>query len=414
MNIGLVSENLKNLSESRSYLIAYSGGVDSHVLLHALVVLRQQDPDIQLRAVHVHHGLSDYADAWQLHCQQVCAQLQVPFVTEKVMLNLSKESVEAAARDARYQIFAKYLQPHECLLTAHSKDDQAETLLLQLLRGAGPAGLSAMPFKKEFSQSWHLRPLLDVTREAIERYAQEQQLHWVEDDSNENLRFDRNYLRHQVMPLLKARWPAVVNNLSRAASHAASAQTMLSLLADNDLKVLVGSKKNTLSIAALCALNPLRRASALRYWLQTLGCRVPSTKQLAQIEKDVLMSAEGAMPVFYLEKGELRRYRDDLYYTELAEFDQQLKIHWDCCSTLDLPQSLGKLLPGDYKDYQALTVCFRQGGEVIKPAGSNFTQSLKKLFQQWGVPPWERDRIPLLYDGDRLVAVHRYCVSSPE
>lgn len=409
MNIGLVSEKLARLSDSRSYLIAYSGGIDSHVLLHALVTLRDQQSDIQLRTMHIHHGLSLHADDWLLHCERVCKALNVPFLSEKITVSDFNKSVEAAAREARYRVLETHLRGDECLLTAHTQDDQAETVLLQLMRGAGPKGLSAMPLKKPFVHSVHLRPLLNVAREAIEVYATQHQLQWVEDDSNTDICFDRNYLRHQVMPLLKARWPAAVKNVSRSAGHCARAADVLANVAQDDLFKLQGTQPSTLSISALMQFDRSRRANALRYWLREAGCRAPSTQQLEQIECDVLQCDVDAMPVFDLETGRLRRYRDDLYYVELLDFDSDLEIYWNCQSMLKLPGILGELHPDHFSDFTQLTVRFRHGGESIKPAGSTYTQSLKKLFQQWGVPPWERDRIPLVFDGDTLIAVYGYC-----
>jgi len=406
---------LNRLTDARCFLIAYSGGLDSHVLLHKMALLRSQHPELQLRAVHVHHGLNQQADAWAVHCKSICDALEIPFLLLKVTISREAgESLEALARHKRYHAISACLAAEECLLTAHTQDDQAETLLLQLLRGAGPKGLAAMPMKKPFAHSLLLRPLLNQTRASLQAYAEENQLHWVEDDSNQDTGFDRNYLRHRVMPLLKERWPAALNNLTRSASHCADAAHLLETFASQDLLSLQGTVENTLSVSALLSLSEERRCNALRHWFRTRGYRVPSTKQLQQLEQDVLRCDQKATPVMHCQKAQLRRYRDDLYLiSEQASFDASVILPWDLQSPLLLPGDLGTLTPEQCSlpplELDRVTLRFRQGGERIKPAGSAHTQSLKKLFQSWGVPPWQRDRIPLIYSGDRLVAVVGYC-----
>lgn len=409
--ISLLASECSRLSDSREYLIAYSGGMDSHVLLHAMTQWRNENSSVRLRAVHVNHGLSDYADDWQLHCQRVCNDLNIPFLSEKIRLNNKNESLEAAAREARYRVLANCLEENECLLTAHHQDDQAETVLLQLLRGAGPKGLSAMPLKKPFAHSVHLRPLLNVSRKEVNVYATQHQLQWIDDESNAEVRFDRNYLRHHVMPALLERWPAATTNIVRSARHCGHAADLLTDLAEDDYSIVQGSQTKTLSVAALLRLSESRRVNVLRHWLSRMGCRLPNTQQLQQLQRDVLLCDVDAMPVFELESKVVRRYRDDLYCLSDKSVDTTFEMQWDCRSSLLLPDDLGTLFPEDFLEFQQLTVRFRRGGESIKPTGSAHTQSLKKLFQQWGVPPWQRDRVPLLFDGDRLIAVVGYCLA---
>jgi len=412
--IPLLSSELARLSDSRHYLIAYSGGLDSHVLLHAMAQLRQQDSKMQLRALHVHHGLNAQADKWLSHCKQVCHQLNIDFLFKKITINDSSDSLEAAARQTRYRVLAQHLAESECLLTAHHQDDQAETVLLQLLRGAGPKGLSAMPFKKPFGHSVHLRPLLKTSRQGVHAYALSHQLQWIEDNSNFDERFDRNYLRRQVMPLLLRRWPSAMKSVARSAQHCSHASELLVDLAEEDFLHVQGTQVNTLSISALMQLTQSRRANVLRHWLCRLGCRAPSTQQLIQLQQDVLQCNTDAMPVFELESKLLRRYRDDLFCLSAELVDSDFEVQWDCRSPLSLPFDLGILQPDQFPGFQQLTVRFRRGGESIKPAGSAYTQPLKKLFQQWGVPPWQRDRVPLLFDEDKLIAVVGYCCSEQQ
>ncbi len=408
---------LHRLADTRRYLIAYSGGLDSHVLLHQMALLRAQYPEIVLRAIHVHHGLNNHADQWASHCRAVCVDLAISFLLKKIDIpRETGDSIEALARHGRYRIISECLEENECVLTAHTRDDQAETLLLQLFRGAGPKGLAAMPMRKPFAHSVLLRPLLNVTREVLQTYADERQLQWVEDDSNQDVSFDRNYLRHHVMPLLKERWPAILNNLSRTAKHCANTADLLETLADHDLLSLQGAEENTLSITALLQFSKERRSNVLRQWFRTQGYRVPSTKYLAQLDNDILRCDHDATPMMHFDVAQVRRYRDDLYVFPTSEpFDTTIEVPWDLQSPLTLPGKLGELLPTlHWQQFGAVTLRFRQGGECIKPVGSAHTQSLKKLFQNWGVPPWQRDRIPLLYSRDRLIAVVGYCESEGE
>ncbi len=396
------------MDNSQYYLIAYSGGLDSHVLLHQMATFQSEDPTLKLRAIHVHHGLNEKADDWVVHCEKVCAELKIPFILKKVTLTKKNgDSVEALAREARYAVIAECLETDEVLLTAHTLDDQAETLLLQLLRGAGPKGMSAMPMQKSFANSVLVRPLLNSTRESLQAYADKHQLHWVEDDSNDDLRFDRNYLRHRVMPILKERWPAALKNLSRSATHCASVSKLADMMAEQDLHFLQGSNKETLSVPALLELSKLRRDNALRCWFRLKGCLLPSTKQLEQCEKDILQASEDATPLLEIGDKQLRRYQNDLYLLpKLESFDRAVQLRWDMQSNLKLPGNLGELEPDSkYRQYDHVTIRFRQGGERIKRSDQAHSQTLKHFFQAENIPPWERDRIPLLYSEDCLVEV---------
>ena len=237
-------EPLLSLLGQRNFLVAYSGGLDSHVLLH----LMSRIPDIAVRAVHIDHGLQDVSPWWSRHCRDICSDLGVPL--ERLSLKLevpSGQSVEAYARSKRYAAFDGLLEPDEVLLTGHHQNDQAETLLIQLLRGAGGAGLASMPMISGFAQGQHLRPLLNTPREQLEAYADHHNLNFVEDTSNADLRFDRNFLRHQILPQLKERWPGSVQTLSRAAMLQGETQRLLDSYVFQDLEFMAGSVEGTLS-----------------------------------------------------------------------------------------------------------------------------------------------------------------------
>ena len=404
------------------YWVAYSGGVDSHALLHAMAALRLPG-GAALGAVHVNHGLQAGAGRWQAHCRSVCRDLGVPCVDLQVDGRAaSGESPEAAARQARYQALQAWLPAGDCLLTAQHRDDQAETLLLQLLRGSGVGGLAAMPPMAVFGAGHLLRPLLGFSRESLLAYARRHGLQWVEDPSNLDTGLDRNYLRHRILPVLRERWPAASATLSRSAAHCAEAAQLLSALAQQDMAALSGDGAETLPVAGLAGLNPPRRRNLLRHWIASRGATVPSAAVLARVEQDVLASRVDAEPCVRFGQYAIRRYRDSIHLTTPApELSPGLVLDWDPGSTPELGVAGGVLSASEATGsgirrsslQEGVRVSFRRGGERCQPAGRRHHHTLKKLLQEQGVPPWERRWLPLIYIGDRLAAVAGLWVCEP-
>ncbi|WP_304985470.1 tRNA lysidine(34) synthetase TilS [Coxiella-like endosymbiont] len=403
---------------SRFY-IAYSGGLDSHVLLHAMSECLKKNPLLYIRAVHINHGLNSKSDQWEQHCRYICEKLKIPFQAERLRLTIHPgDSIEAVARKARYEIFRRIIRDDENILTAHTQNDQTETFLLQLMRGSGVKGLSAMPMKKKLGSGHLLRPLLNFNRHELKVYAEKNHLHWIEDDMNLELRFNRNYLRHEVLPVLQRRWPQVFATVSRSASHCAEAAILLDRLADNDLQAM--QTRSKLAIKPLLQLTPERQRNILRRWISREGFLVPQTKQLEQIRKDVLEAKEDANPIFTYGDIEVRRYRNELYLSAFSPLydDASLIIPWDFQGRLTLPNNLGILQAVKRKgkgiktalNLREVTVRFRQGGERCRPVGRKDSHSLKKLMQEWRIPVWQRDSIPLIYCNETLVTVVAYCI----
>ncbi|MDH5181823.1 MAG: tRNA lysidine(34) synthetase TilS [Gammaproteobacteria bacterium] len=403
------------------YLIAFSGGCDSRVLLHALAALRSHLNDVVVQAVHVNHGLQARAGEWEQHCQTVCDELNIPLHILRVDATAQPgESREAAARRARYYAFKSLIKSGDMLLLAHHADDQAETLLLQLLRGAGAKGLAAMPGMTEFGGGWLGRPLLHESRANLQHYAEQYGLDWIEDPSNADEGFDRNYLRHRVMPLLTARWPSAVTTLGRSAGHLAESAALLAQLAEQDWQQCRDAH-NRLQLTGVQQLNPARQRNLLRYWLVSrcsLTC--PDSRHLNRILHEVLPAGDSATPVVGWSGGEVRRYRGLLYaMSPQATTTQTPVTAWD--GLQPLPLSGGKLVSHPAKGEgldparcaAPLTVRFRAGGEICKPVGRGHHHSLKKLFQEWGVPPWQRQQVPLIYAGDEIAQVVGYCICEP-
>lgn len=404
----------------RRYWLAFSGGLDSLVLLHAMAALRERLDGVELRAVHVDHGLSPNAGRWSAQCAEQCAVLCVPFELHRVNAKAQAgESPEAAARNARYEVLAMLVEEGDCLLTAHHQDDQAETLLLQLLRGAGPKGLAAMPPLVKFAQGWHARPLLNFRREDLRDYADTNGLHWVEDESNFDTGYDRNFLRHEIFPRLKERFPGAAATISRSARLCAEAAEVLAESAQRDL-VAVRIDARSLSVSRLRALGEARAARVLHEWINQQDLPTPTAAQTAAVWREVICAAEDATPLVRWEGGEARRYRDGLFaQAPLPALDSCREFFWDLRTDLEIP-GLGTLsattTQGDGLDAsrlegQTVRVAFRQGGESLRPKGRKETHSLKHLLQEAGVPPWRRERIPLLWHDDELIAVVGFWVS---
>ena len=401
-------------SQIRTWWLAYSGGVDSQVLLHLFSQLK-----LNLQAVYIDHGLQQDSLQWADHCHQSCLDLGIPF--QQISVNAhpqTGESPEAAARAARYQALAQLLGNDDCLLTAQHQDDQAETFMLQLLRGAGAAGLASMPFYNHFSRGWHLRPLLGFTRQDIVSYAEAHQLSWVEDPSNQLVHYDRNFLRHQVMPEIRQRWPSADRILANSAEQQAENSELLDQLASIDLQTL-DVEPGSLAIEPLKHLADARQRNVLRYWIRENGHALPSRRVLRQIVQQAFSERVDADPEVHWAGSEIHRYRHRLYLISSSQHDVNQTYQWQGEALL-LLDSLEQILSfratcseglrADIAD-KSLTVRFRQGGEVIRPAGRDGTHRLKKLFQEAGVPSWLRSRVPLLYLDDELIAVVGYWIA---
>ncbi len=430
----IILESLYVLPEKSHYVVAYSGGVDSHVLLQCCAVL-----NLPVRAIHIHHGLQAIADDWVKHCQTICKQLNVEL--EIVYVDAKKqqrESPEESARNARYQALHHSLNDSDCLLLGQHLNDQAETLLLQLFRASGAAGLSAMPALRSFANNIQLRPLLTFSRNDIVAYAKENNLQWVDDPSNADTAFDRNFIRAEVMPLLKNRWPEITDKLASAANLQASHLRVMEDMAAIDLaNVTITADRvpecyfypvvSVLSISKLKRLSSARLLNVLRYWIsQSATGESPVAKKLVtrnlleELERSFLHTQQDAKAVISFSGHEFRKYQDGLYLlkpklsNEVMVEVKNSQYIWNSAQALlihsagiELERAQG--LKGNGLKLsllnEALTVRFRQGGEIFHPANRRHSQRLKKLLQEENIPPWERNLIPLVFFGDELIAV---------
>lgn len=394
------------LAQPQTLLVAFSGGLDSRVLLQLAAGLRPQ-ARFRLRAMHVHHGLSANADDWAEFCRQACAALDVPLdVVRIAVARNSGLGIEAAARAARYQ--ALLATDADWVLLAHHEDDQAETLLLQLLRGAGAKGLSAMAAADP--QRRLLRPLLDVTRAELEHHARDHGLRWIEDESNADTVYDRNYCRHEILPVMARRFPAARTTLARSARHLAEAAGLLDALASLDAERAVEGGK--LRISALAAMDEPRARNLLRWWLSASVRLVPNAAVLAEILRQLVEAKADAHVRFVLGERVLCRYRGyACLERETAPVPIDLAWHGETelrlpdGSRLSFERRQGAGLAWHRLEGRQLRICNRRGGERFRPDSRRPQRTLKHLLQEAAMPPWLRERLPLLYLDQTLAIV---------
>jgi len=437
------------LPAGSSILTGLSGGVDSVVLLHLLHQLAPRH-SWRLSALHVHHGLSPNAGLWADFCAGLCARLTIPLHIEQVdIAPLRAQGIEAAARRLRHAAFAA--QPCDFVALAHHADDQVETLLLQLLRGAGVRGASAMPVLSQSKRPLFVgdtvagrvltrhvglkpdlrsnglsglknacmgsivRPLLRCSRREILDYAEAHELQWIEDESNADDSYPRNFLRHRLLPLLGEKFPAYRDTLARSAQHFAEAGGLLDELARMDAAESIS--ENTLSVATIKALSLSRAKNLLRYFLYQLGAPMPQTVQLDDMVHQLCAAREDAAVCLRFAGGawQLRRYQGRVHALRAqGEFDSNLRLSWRgeaelawsaLGSCIEFRQGIGQGVSLAKLQGAEISVRLRQGGETLRPFAHAATRTLKNLLQEHHVPPWQRDRLPLLYCGDVLVCV---------
>ncbi len=419
----LLEQFLDRHPPSPTYWVAYSGGLDSTVLLHCAALVVAANPALSIKAVHVHHGLHQDADAWIVHCQQTCDELKIPLSILLVdAQRRAGQSPEETARTARYRAIESLIGPGDALLLAQHRDDQAETLLLQLCRGSGINGLAAMPASAIFGDGTLLRPFLELTRAHLHEYATRHRLNWVEDSSNADATFDRNFLRQRVVPLLQSRWPGLSQTLARTARHCAEASELLASEAQTLLNDLLEPNGVAISINRLAALDLSRQKLALRAWINAAGYRMPSTVIIERILREGLNAGPDRNPRVRWQEAEVCRYRGALYLLPLlAPMDSKITLDWphdqdslslDGNGELTLTTTLRGGLCREKWARSQVQVRYRQGGERLRLPGRQGTHELRKLLQEVAMPTWIREKIPLVYLDNQLASVGGFWNSS--
>ena len=399
------------------FWVAYSGGLDSQVLLH---ISQKVLPSAQLRAIHINHGLSPQADVWQEHCRLYCEQLKIDLECRQVALDNPSSNLESQARHARYAVFESLITAEDYLLMAHHQDDQMETVLYRLLRGSGPKGLAGIPETRALGRGNLFRPLLPYSKDELTDFAKQEGLSWVEDESNTDIGFDRNFLRQSTIPSFKSRWPAAGKSMQRSAELLAESEQLLQTLAIIDAGDLLLNNTTTFPLELMQGKDMPRQRNLLRYWFQMLAedyaIPIPGFQELRCIVEEVIPAAADSQPLISWQRGgisvDLRRFANKLYVLKNfpAEIDK-VALAMEAGTTLELGANLGSI---GLEESSSGGVRFQAGDQFeirfncdnsdAKPAGRK-TRSFKKIFQDYGVPPWLRNRIPLLFVNGKLAAV---------
>lgn len=418
LSSSLISSLLDQYPLSRCY-IGYSGGVDSHVLLHLCASI--VDLKHKITAVYVHHGLQPEADNWAKHCQHTACELGIDFKMLRVDASPKPgESPEEAARNARYNALKALIDVDCALLVAQHREDQLETVLLQMFRGGGLRGLSGMAASMVFGQGVLIRPLLNVAKQDIIEYAKVHQLHWVEDPSNCLNDYDRNFLRNDILPLLKQRWPALDKTVTRSAAHCASAETLITQTARQWFLSVFNADDNTLLLSQLQAFEASQQQHITRAWFQQLALKMPAQGFVQRIFAEVIHARQNSDPILAGQGISIRRYRDKLYCLKQPQHPLLADFIWpntitsialgDNRTLSCVPASSG--IPVEYWRNAMIVVRFRVKGEKISLPARVGHHSLKNLFQEAGIPPWERLTLPFIYLDDKLAAVGDKWISS--
>ena len=435
-----LSEHLNKFNKANHLYVGYSGGLDSHVLLHVIIELIGKK---RITAVHVNHQLSSNSDIWQKHCEDRCLEIGVDIICKTVSIKNRGTGIEDAARNARYSVFEKLLKKNDLLILAHHADDQIETMLFRLFRGSGIKGMSGMPISRLLGNGELFRPLLPFFRRDLESYASANQINWIEDDSNLDIAFDRNFIRHKLIPTINERWPNSSFKLNRSANIFAESDFLINILAQKDFKIVTEVSERvgwSISIDKLNGFEIIRQKNILRYWFNLHNLTLPSYAVLDNALNQMIGSKIDAEPIVSWGDLQLRRFNKKLYLLPLnfedpnysvkkkkgRELLEKNSIKWDGSSHLILPDSSSlcvklKMKGGLRIDVKKnLEIRFRSGGERCKPQGRSGSNTLKKLFQEYSLEPWLRNNIPLIYIDNRLAAVgdlwvcDEFCAESDE
>lgn len=402
------------LATETTHYVGYSGGRDSHVLVHALATLHKKHPKLRFMAIYANHGLHPDATKWANHCREISSALSLPFKALNLKLDCQKgESLEAEARTQRYGAFAALLGPGQSLMTAHTQDDQAETFLLQALRGAGPRGLSGIAEKRPLGEGLLLRPLLSVSRQDIAAYAEQHRLKHIEDPSNANTQFRRNFIRHDVLPTLKKAYPGAIQCLARSSELCAASETEISTQVSANYRLCQGTEKNQLLCEPLRRLSSQQQIQVLRYWLLQNNQQLPALKHMHILLDNVLGAKEDARPLLKLPQLQVARFKKTLVLLapDTSGLSEPNASEWDLNEPLVAASKqwrakrvLGRGIACHKLEKESLTVRYRQGGERCR-LPKRPTRPLKKILQDFAIPPWERERLPLFYHKTQLVGM---------
>lgn len=396
--------SLERLPTPQKYWVGFSGGADSTALLQALHECRHELP-ASIHAIHFHHGLQEDADSWQEHCLSFCRERDIPYMSEKLVIEpAGGSSQEEEGRNSRYRAVARILGHEEMYLTAHHAEDQAETLFLNLLRGSGVEGLAGIPALRSLENGWVARPLLENHRADLERFLTERGLEWLTDPSNEDTTFDRNYLRQELFPVLEKRWPGLVNRLTRTARNARVTANAMAVFIENQSGDLIQDKLK-MPMHKLLELDSEMQPLILRQWLRRHEIPVLPESRLREFLEQLFMSMEPSEAEVQWGDWMIKRYQHDLWLHRRKPFLGCQETKWEQGMELDLGPDSGclRLIGNTTTIPKGWLIREREPGDRIRLVEQGPSQKIKHFFQLTSIPPWLRSGIPVMeWDGEAV------------
>ncbi|WMY97236.1 MAG: tRNA lysidine(34) synthetase TilS [Arsenophonus sp.] len=406
----LINKIDKILKNYKNILVSFSGGLDSTVLLHVLMILcKKKNTKYNIRALHVNHNISNKSDLWMIHCQKICLKWNIPFFVKKIFIQSLDKGLEDAARKKRYQSILETLLPNEIVVTGQHLDDQAETFFLALKRGSGPKGLSSMSIISPFFFTFLIRPLLTFNRISLKKYAIRQKLFWIEDDTNQDEKYERNFLRSKIFSVLNKRWPYFSQSIFKSSKMCAEQEKLLDELLYTDF-IRTITQEGSLLVEKLIVYSKIKRNAILRKWFRFYNLLMPSQIQLEKIFQNVICAKINSDPIFHISHiYEIRRFKKQLWILKRFKNLANIVLEWNINKSLILPDQIGIITTSNsgfsfrtplYTE--KVTVRFGLKG-FIKIMNSKKLISSKKIWKKFNIYPWLRDRIPLLYYNEILI-----------
>ncbi|AYN24399.1 tRNA lysidine(34) synthetase TilS [Buchnera aphidicola] len=391
------------------FLIAYSGGVDSTVLLHKMLKIKEKDPQIKIRAIHINHNLHSSSKKWEKHCTEICQKYDIPLIIKKIRIVL-KGNIEEKLRIKRYNTIYNNLLDDEILLTGHHLNDQCETLILSLKRGSGPTGLSGMSSESFLGKKKIVRPFLQKTKKELEKWAYKNNLKWIEDFSNTNISYDRNFVRHKLIPILEQRWPFFLKNCFRTTVICCEETKLKNMFLKEKIQNFINFNES-LNIKNFRNMKKEMCKALIRYWISLKNIKMPSYRIIECIYKEIVCSKEDANPKIIINKNEVRRYKKSLYFIKTQKSIKDTFLFWhDTNKKLLLPNNLGYLTRNNKgftipipKKNELINIRFQFEGKILI-LGREKRRKIKKIWQEYNIPPWFRNQIPLLFYNDFFIS----------
>lgn len=402
-------EKIINQYKKKLFLIAYSGGIDSTVLLYKMLKIKEKNPQIKIRAIHINHNLHPSSKKWEEHCIKICHKYKIPIITKEINIFL-KKNIEEKLRIKRYNTIYNYLLNDEILLTGHHLNDQCETLFLSLKRGSGPNGLSGMSTENFLGKKRIVRPFLTKTKKELQKWACENNLESIEDFSNFNIDYDRNFIRHKLIPILEQRWPFFLKNCFRTTVICREETKLKNIFLKEKIQNFINFDES-LNIQNFKKINKEVCKALIRYWISLKNIKMPSYKTIECIYNEIICSKKDSNPKIIIKKNEIRRYKTSLYFIKIQKDVSNIFLFWhNTDKKLLLPDNLGYLIKNDKgfilpspKKNELINIRFQVEGKILI-LGREKRRKIKKIWQEHNIPPWLRNKIPLLFYNNRFIS----------